>query len=55
MPLLVEFAAVAGLQPPPLRVIVQCIAGEGGVMTVLLLLMMMLLLLLMLMPPHFLR
>jgi hypothetical protein len=28
VPLLVEFAAVAGLQPPPLRVLVSCIAGE---------------------------
>lgn len=28
VPLLIEFAAVAGLQPPPLRVLVACVAGD---------------------------
>jgi hypothetical protein len=28
VPLLVEFAAVAGLQPPPLRILVSCVAGD---------------------------
>ena len=37
VPLLVEFAAVHGLQPPPLRVMVACVAG--GVLLLLLLLL----------------